>query len=208
MRILLATLLLCVASVVVASQDDKRGAQEPSGVTVIKSSWSKERINWEGDPFAGPLENFDEMRARARNEKRIDDAKRGGNQLDLNKAERDARADAANMEAVRKQQNKPARYVFAYKLSLRNDGAKAIRVIDWDYVFFDKGTTREVGRRQFTSEAKIAPGKSKELSVIARLPPAQTVSVQSLNEKERDALDGQIEIVRIEYTDGTIWKRP
>jgi uncharacterized cupredoxin-like copper-binding protein len=208
MRILLAALLLCAAPFVAAAQGDAGVAREPSAVTVVKSSWSKERLGWEGDPFGGPLENFDEMRARARNEKRIDDAKRGGNQLDLNKAERETRADAANVEAVRKEKQKPARYVFMYKVSLRNDAAKAIRAIDWDYVFFEKGTPREVGRLQFTSEQKIAPGKSKELTVVARQPPAQTVSVQVLNEKERDALDERIDIVRVEYADGSVWKRP
>jgi hypothetical protein len=208
MRILLALLLLCGAPVVAATQDDKRDARESPAVTVVKSGWSKERLGWEGDPFAGPLENFDEMRARSRNEKRIDDAKRGGNQLDLNKAERETRADAANVEAVRKEKQKPARYVFMYKVSLRNDGAKPIRAIDWDYAFFEKGTAREVGRLQFTSEEKIAPGKSKELTVVARQPPAQTVSVHALNDKERDALDGRIELVRIEYADGSVWKRP
>ena len=46
-------------------------AQEPSGVEVVKSSWGKVRIGWERDPFSGPLENFDEMRSRARNERRV-----------------------------------------------------------------------------------------------------------------------------------------
>ena len=46
-------------------------AQEPSGVEVVKASWSKIRIGWERDPFSGPLENFDEMRSRVRNERRI-----------------------------------------------------------------------------------------------------------------------------------------
>ena len=44
--------------------------QDP-GVEVLKSSWSKIRIGWERDPFSGPLENFDEMRSRARNERRV-----------------------------------------------------------------------------------------------------------------------------------------
>jgi hypothetical protein len=204
MRILLGAILLCVASVVVAAQDDKRGAREPSDVTVVKFSWVKERINWEGDPF----ENFDEMLADMRNEKRKDSAQRSGNKLNITRVERQVRAeDNVKIDAPGKQQAKTARYVFNYKVSLRNDGAKAIRAVDWDYVFFDKGTQHEVGRRRFTNAAKIAPGKSKELSVVASQPPAHTVSVQSLNTKERDALEGRIEIVRIEYTDGTIWKR-
>ncbi|HEX8422592.1 MAG TPA: hypothetical protein VF634_04235, partial [Pyrinomonadaceae bacterium] len=32
----------------------------PPDLIVIKSSWSKERLGWERDPFSGPVENFDE----------------------------------------------------------------------------------------------------------------------------------------------------
>ncbi|MCA1631080.1 MAG: hypothetical protein LC785_14760 [Acidobacteria bacterium] len=209
MKLLFAPLLFAAATTVAAAaQDTPSAAADAPGVVVVKSVWSKERLNWERDPFAGPLENFDEMRARARNEKRIDDAKRGGSQSDIDKATREARADAANVAAVRKERQKPARYVFMYKVSLRNGGAKPIRAIDWDYAFFEKGTAREVGRLQFTSEEKIAPGKSKELKVVARQPPAQTVSVHALGEREHEALDGRIELVRVEYADGSVWKRP
>ena len=58
-------LILLLLSALVVS------AQEPSGVEVVKSSWSKIRIGWERDPFGGPLENFDEMRSRVRNERRV-----------------------------------------------------------------------------------------------------------------------------------------
>jgi hypothetical protein len=208
MKFLFAALLITFTSIVAAAQATAPAAQAAPGVSVIKSGWSKERVGWEGDPFAGPLENFEEMRTRVRNEKRVDIAKSGGGSSDVDKVKTEARADAANTAAVRGQQERPARYVFMYKVSLRNDGAKPIRSIDWDYVFCEKGSAREVGRRQFTSDEKIAPGKSKELTVVAREPPAQTVSVQSLNEKERDALDGRVEIVRIEYADGSVWKRP
>ena len=67
-------------------------AQEPSGVEVVKSSWSKIRIGWERDPFGGPLENFDEMRSRARNERRV--ATGGGE-----RARREAKADEKNLAA-------------------------------------------------------------------------------------------------------------
>jgi hypothetical protein len=208
MKFLFATLLTVCASVAAAAQATLPAAPDASGIAVLKSNWSKERVGWEGDPFAGPLENFDEMRTRVRNEKRVDIAKSGGGQAEVDKVKTEARADAANTAAVRAQQERAARYVFMYKVWLRNDGAKPVRAVDWDYVFCEKGTTREVGRLQFASEEKIAPGKSKGLTVVARQPPAQTVSVQALNEKERDALDGRIEIVRVEYTDGSVWKRP
>lgn len=213
MRLLSAALLLCAATVVAAAQEAHRSVaaraapnDEAGDLVVVKSEWSKERINWERDPFGGPLENFDEMRARARNEKRLDDAKRGGSQSEMDKVKREARADAANVAAVREPQ-KPARYVFLYKATVRNTSAKTVRTVDWDYVFFDKGTANEAGRHRFTSDAKIAPGKSKELSAMIRQPPTRTVSAQSLNEREREGLDERVVIVRVEYDDGTVWRR-
>lgn len=180
-------------------------APDPSRVEVVRSSWSKERIGWEGDPFGGPIENWDEVRARTRNERRIDDAKRGGSS-EIDKIKREAKADAANIAA--KHKDTRARYVFVYKTTVKNLSDKAIKSIDWDYVFFDRATESEIGRREFTSEEKISPGKSKELVVTITRPPTQTVSVTSLNTKERDALTERIVIVRVDYADGSVWQLP
>ncbi|HEV8368347.1 MAG TPA: hypothetical protein VGQ39_10390 [Pyrinomonadaceae bacterium] len=178
---------------------------DPSGVEVQKFTWSKERIGWEKDPFSGPIENFDEVRARTRNEKRIEDAKRG-NSAEIDKIRREAKADAANIEA--KHKNPVARYVFVYKATVRNSTQKTTRLIDWDYIFLDRSNESEVGRLQFTSEEKINPGKSRELQVVIAKPPAQTISVTALNTSERDSLIGRVVIVRIEFSDGSIWQRP
>jgi hypothetical protein len=177
-------------------------AQQPS-VEVVKFSWSKERIGWEGDPFGGPIENFDETRARQRNERRIEDAKRG-NSAEIDKIRREAKADAANI-AVKHKDN-PSRYVFVYKATVKNSSDKVIKSIDWDYIFLDRGSETEVGRQQFTSEEKIAPGKTKDLIVTIRKPPTQTISLTALNNNERGSLDGRVIVVRIDYADGTSWQ--
>jgi len=180
-------------------------APDPSRVEVVRFSWSKERIGWEGDPFSGPIENWDETRARTRNERRIEDAKRGGSS-EIDKIKREAKADAANIAAQHKETR--SRYVFIYKTTVKNLSDKPIKSIDWDYIFFDRATESEIGRREFTSEEKISPGKSKELIVTLSKPPTQTVSVTSLNTKERDALIERVVVVRIDYADGTFWQLP
>jgi hypothetical protein len=177
--------------------------QSPSGVEVLKFNWSKERIGWERDPFGGPIENFDEVRARTRNEKRIDDAKRG-NSAETDKIKREAKADAANIAA--KHQKAPSRYVFIYKTTVKNTSTKTIKSIDWDYIFLERGTENELGRQQFTSEEKIGPGKTKELSVTITKPPTKTISLTALNNDERGSLESRVIVVRIDYTDGTSWQ--
>ena len=180
-------------------------ATDSSGVEVVKFNWSKERLGWEGNPFGGPIENFDEVRARTRNEKRIEDAKRG-NSAEIDKIRQEAKADAANIEAQHK--NPVSRYAFIYKATLRNTTSKIITSVDWDYIFLDRTDESEVGRQQFTSDEKINPGKAKELSVVINKPPTHTISVTSLNTSERDTLIGHVVIMRLQFADGSVWQRP
>jgi hypothetical protein len=196
-----------LASAALAARAQAPTAELKPPAAVVKFSWSKERANWERDPFGGPLENFDEMRARARNERQVDDAKRGGGGIATDHAARRARADAANAEAVRREA-KPPRYGFLYKATFRNDAPKAIRVIDWDYVFTDAMTGEELGRRQFTSEEEIGPGRKKELSFFVPSPPALRISAHSLDRGERDGLVERVEVVRVLYEDGSTWLQP
>ena len=212
MRVLSALLFLACVCAPASAQtpppppQPQQQAAAPPDLAVVKFNWSKERLNWERDPFGGPNENFDQMRVRMRNEKRILDAKAGGSQIELNRVEREARADSANIERIRNQP--PARYGFMYKLTLQNNGARAVREIDWDYVFTDAATGQELGRHQFASGEKIAPGKRREFSYFIPSPPTRTVSADALNRKEREGLSERVVVVRVLYEDGTVWQRP
>ena len=184
-------LILLVASIVCA--------QEPSGVEVVKASWSKIRIGWERDPFGGPLENFDEMRSRVRNERRV--ATGGGE-----RARREAKADEANLAAQR--EKKPSQYYFIYKTKIKNNHSAAITQIDWDYVFFERDTENEIGRQEFTSDEQVGPGKTKELVVTITSPPTRTISVTSLSLEERNRLSEKIVLMRVKFADGHVWQAP
>lgn len=205
MKLLVTAACLLASSYSVSGQAATETAELPQ-LSVVKYSWSKERVGWERDPFSGPIENFDEMRVRARNEKRILDAKKGGNSAEVNKLERDARSDQALISEIHK--NTPARYGFVYKTSIRNNGTKTIKVIDWDYVFYDVTNQTELGRRQFSSLEKIEPGKTKELKFFIKGPPTRTISVNALNKNERINLGEAILVVRVEYEDGSVWQHP
>jgi hypothetical protein len=189
MRATAAILLLMLSTAAVC-------AQEPE-VEVVKASWSKIRIGWERDPFGGPLENFDEMRSRARNERRV--AQGGGE-----RAKRDAKVDEANI--AKQREKAPSQYYFIYKTRIKNNHSSAITQIDWDYVFFERDTENELGRQQFTSDETIGPGKTKELIVTLTSPPTRTVSVTSLNLEERNRFSEKIVLVRVQYADGRVWQ--
>jgi hypothetical protein len=132
--------------------------QETVDVSIVKHSWTKERINWEADPFGGPVESFEDVRRRRVDERRVERAKSTGNIAEAAKVEREMRAE----QIIKSRPPASPRYVFLYKVSLKNNTGKTIKVIDWDYVFFSKTTQSETGRLEFTSEEKIGPGKTKE----------------------------------------------
>ena len=173
---------------------------------VVKFSWSKERLNWEGNPFGGPNENFHQMQFRARYEKRVSDAKRS-NSAEVGKLEKEAKADAA-IVAAENENAPPPRYYFYYRASIRNTGIKPITEIDWDYIFTDAATGDELDRRQFTSVQNIGPGKQKELTFTLPTPPTRRISVHALDKKERIGIGEQVVIVRVKYADGSEWQLP
>lgn len=199
---LYALLLLASLPAFVCARQSAPLQSDAHGLAVVRFSWDKERVNWERDPFGGPVENFEEMRVRARDEKRIDDAKRGAAQ-DVDRIRREARADSALLEIAR--QKGPPRYGFRYKLSVRNEGPKAVREVDWDYVFTDAATREELGRLKFTSDERVPPGKSREFSFFVPRPPTLRISAYALDKKERAGLGEQVVLVRVLYEDGTVW---
>jgi uncharacterized protein YbjQ (UPF0145 family) len=199
-------LLLSLLVVPIASKAQTLPASTTSSeVEVVKFNWSKERLNWEQNPFGGPNENFHEMQFRARSEKRVTDAKKSGTAGQHSTAERDLKVDAAIVQAGR-QPTGPARYYFIYRASLKNASTKAIEEIDWDYVFIDSATGQELGRHQFTSTKMIQPGKSKELTFMLSSPPAKRISVYALNKQERSGMSDQVVVVRVKYSDGSVWQ--
>lgn len=167
-------------------------AQELPALKVLKYSWVKERIGWEGNPLSATVENASEARERARTERRVTSPL----EERLNRARKDEQ----------KGEKEPPRYIFNYKVSVQNESAKAIKEIDWDYVFIDSAMGETLGRREFTSTVKIAAGKKKELSVRVSSPPTQTISVYKLGENEGAGLTQNVAILRILYEDGTEWK--
>ena len=169
-------------------------------VLIVKYDWSKERINWTGDPLSVPNESYNEMRDRVRTERR------GQGTALQQRANRDAQQERKAQKEQRRSAN-PPRYVFRYLLTVHNTGPKDIVEIDWDYVFSDEKTGENLGTHEFTSVEKIGAGRKKVLSIRASAPPTQTISAHALGSDERSGLVGRVMILRILYEDGTVWTR-
>lgn len=178
------------------------GHPDASGISVVKSSWIKQRVNWEGDPFGNQTDPVEDSKIPQRNDKRMMELRKGGTTPEADRLTRDTGTNL-NYEIDK---NKPVRFRFLYKTLLLNTGTKTTKVIDWDYVFSDSTTKTELGRRQFTNVASVAPGKSKELKLLTISPPSRIVNLSSLSKNERNNLSETVVIVRVEYMDGSVWQ--
>lgn len=205
MKILTALFLFATLSGAARAQEPPAAAAGgPPGLTVVKSSWSREMIpGWESKPTGA--EPYDVMVARVNAEQRAQRARNAGQKGTADRAEGESKVyQKANTDKSAKAPERP-RFGYRYKISVRNGGTKAVKSIDWDYVFLDPETQAEVGRQQFTSDEKIGPGKEKELSVFQLPPPARTVSANASGRKDAPRFVERIVLVRVEYSDGSAW---
>ncbi|MCM3869163.1 MAG: hypothetical protein ND895_00520 [Pyrinomonadaceae bacterium] len=198
----LMVLILCWCGAVQA-QSAATSTGEPD-LAIVKYSWMKDRLNWQGDPFGGTVENFDDIRRRMVDQRRMERARGEGKTGEAAKIEREMRSE----QVLKARAPKTPRYAFSYSLSVRNTGEKTIKEFDWDYVFFDAVTGAELGRREFTAVEKISAGKTKQLTFLITSPPTQSISVHALNKDERAGLTEQVVIMRVLYDDGSVWQRP
>jgi hypothetical protein len=196
--LLLLLLLLCAAGHSVAAQDPN------SPLVVIKFSWEKERIR--PTPSMATLASQDELIQQSRREQQLQTARNAQQKGASSRLE----TQMGNHQdaKVKAQQTELPRDGYRYKVSLRNEGVKIVKSIDWDYYFVDPNTNQELARHQFTSDETIKPGKSKEVSVLYLKPPVKTVGAQSLGKKETGLLTAQVVIVRLQFSDGSVWQRP
>lgn len=113
---------------------------------------------------------------------------------------------------------------------LRNNGARAINSMDLDFVFTDIATKQEFLRYRMHSDRQIKPGAEKDISqrvrdanfeasnysptqpgqaILSRTTLAWPVNAPIVNKgrvRPTDLLS--LEIVRVEYADGSVWQKP
>jgi len=95
---------------------------------------------------------------------------------------------------------------YIYEVKFRNTGVKGIRTLTWEYVFFEPGTEREVGRRRFISKVSIGPGRTRNLVVRRATPPTGTIDATQAGKRSRDQYSEQVVIQSVRYADGSVWQ--
>lgn len=178
--------------------------QDAGGVAVVKFGWHKERIG--PRPSMAPMASAEALREQSMNEARLSAARNSPSRGDAGKIE--TAMNRQEEAAAKARQTAPPRDGYRYKVTVRNDGEKVIKSVDWDYLFLDSNTGAEMARHQFTSDDTIKPGKGKEISVLYLAPPVKTVSAAALDKKNPTPFKEQVLLMRIQYSDGSVWQRP
>lgn len=197
--LLLSILILGVPGSAALSQK-----ADGSGLAVLKFSWYKERLR--PRPSVSPLASQDELVQQSRRERDLAAARNAADVGRANVIETQINRDNAAKAKARETQL--PRDGYKYNATLRNEGLKTTKSIDWDYIFIDPNTRQEVSRHQFTSDEVIKPGKSKEVSVLYLIPPVKTVNAGMLAKKNPTPFTEQVVVARIQYSDGSVWQRP
>jgi hypothetical protein len=94
---------------------------------------------------------------------------------------------------------------YAYSMKIKNDAAKTIEAVAWDYVFIDGTNGTEVSRHQFLSYEKVASGKTVTFKSQLRSPPTRIVQVADTHQQHSKLLEHAV-VQCVLYADQTAWR--
>lgn len=191
--ILLATLLTLVQ----AQQGPAVIQREEPDVVVQKFTWDTIRAN--SDLIHSALDPGPDMNEPVgiKQPQRTNEPQELKNRRDMN----ERRADmAATVNAA--QSNPPRQDQYLLHLEVKNVGTSVIKSIVWEYQ--PSSETANYDLRQYVCTMKAKPKDSKAFEIVS---PYNPVKVVQADAKTGQAKDGKVVINRIEYADGSIWKR-
>lgn len=120
------------------------------------------------------------------------------NQRDM----QERRADMIAGEQSAKNSNLRRQDQYFLHLEVKNVGTNIIKSIVWEYQPAGQPTDYEL--RQYICTMKAKPKESKTFELVS---PYNPIKVVQADAQTGQAKDGKVVINRIEYTDGSIWKR-
>lgn len=205
MRTLL--LFLFILTIVLPNQNTAN-SDKGSSVVVVSAKWSKSRLTTE----QAQANSTDVAPASA-----VTQADRIYNKRRANVpvGERHPDADttdgrAAQLERIVQESRTPKPKTvdgYAYRVKLKNAGTKVIEVLFWEYQFSEPSNPSTLVRRQFLCGVNIKPGKEREVLSFSLSGPSDVISVETLADKSGNPFQENVVLNRVEYADGSIWRR-
>src|SRR5437868_632232 len=94
---------------------------------------------------------------------------------------------------------------YVYSMMIKNDGAKMIEGVAWNYVFIDKSSNRELGRHQFLSYEEVGMGKTVTFKSQLRSPPTRVIQASSTRAKHPQMAERAV-VQCVLYADDSSWR--
>ena len=172
--------------------------REDPDLVVVKFNWNKIRMNNDlihsaSDPGPAMNEPISIKPTPPKNESQ--DVKNRRDMLER-RAEMKATVDAAK----RPPQKDADQYLL--QLQVKNVGTNVIKTIVWEYQPSARATQYQL--RQYVCNVKAKPQESKKFELLS---PSNPVKVIEADAETGQTKDGKVVINRIDYADGTVWKR-
>ncbi len=194
MRFLYPFVLLCLLAANVFAQDLPAQSDGPN-ISVVEKKWRTEYHNpaLDKDPIKV-------MKDREQDDRRRRDIDRT-NQILI---ERGMPSSTSTVPPPSRDTKKSdgITVTYIYEVKVTNTGQKTIQSLNWEYVFSELGTERELGRRRFETKISISPGKTKNLMMRSPFPPTGAVSARETKEQYSE----KVVIQGVSYADGTAWE--
>jgi hypothetical protein len=172
--------------------------REEADIVVQKFTWATIRAN--NDLIHSPLDPGPTM-----NEpigiappQRANEPQEIKNRRDMN----ERRVEMANTQNAAQQGNQRRQDQYLLHLEVKNIGTSVIKSIVWEYQ--PSSETVNYDLRQYVCTMKAKPKESKTFELVS---PYNPIKVVQADAKTGEPKDGKVVINRIEYADGSIWKR-
>ncbi len=204
MRKLLLLLLISTVSLAAYSHQNPSTPHDTS-LAVLEFKWSKKRQPVEKLP-PGISQPAAMTNPTTRNYER-------NTRINQPRGERDPTADtlearSAELDKVVQESRAPKPIDgFAYKVKVQNLDTKVADVVFLEYQFIDPAKPDLIARRQFLCAVKIEPGKTKEIQAFSVSGRGDVVNLAGASIASGNSLTEKVVVNRVEYVDGTIWRR-
>lgn len=154
---------------------------------------------------SGMIRSVQEPDASGNEPMRINQTARNEPQEVKNQRDRqERRADMTigEMNATLSAQKNPK--IYFYRLRVKNASTKGIKSFAWVYQSLSDPDPSD---RQFFCHIKAKPNDNREIELFTPLAPSRIVDASKAGNKPGANLESKVIINKIEYLDGTFWKR-
>jgi hypothetical protein len=115
------------------------------------------------------------------------------------------RAEMVTAERNASLSTQPPSKIYFYRLRVKNASSKVVKSFAWEYQPLGEP---DPSNRQFFCYVKAKPSEAKDMELYTPLAPSRVVDASKAGQKSPENTNARVVINKIEYLDGTFWKRP